>query len=1070
MKTSLVGFSILFTCSLMYESVLPAQSGSFGQAQQTYVPTSLIPRRYDSDPVGETDWAATSGASSPLVGGVSPQSIINAINNAQTQAQLSAACLKGKKALSKLIDKGKWDDAEVLGRKLVQADPKDQELKDMLTRILVAEARRAYNKPDLDTAQLKARQALSFEPASEPAKLVLKETFTKKGRNFQSAKEHLKVADALAVQGKFVEGNVEYRLALEIKPSAAAHIGMGNTAVGQGLFDKASKEYQAALQIDPKSGAAYRQLGCLKLAFRDLAGANQDLSKAITLNQHDESAKTALTELWQQQVTANPNAVNGHLGLARAFLLSGNLESAREEYRQVARMDPNNPQLPAARVAFKQALAKSEGQKCLEAARTLTAHGALLDAQAKLAEALNYTPTSPDVLLLNGEVFEKRGLMGQAHDAYMAVLKADPTNVIAAQRLKALATSSATTKASNSDVLPLLAPLRGNLNGKSNPVTAVNVPVSANPANAPPLAPPINSNAQQAPLINSNTQQAPPTSSTGQQSAASQSLLAPPQSSANAIPVTNSETNMGTNPVASPAASPGVTPALSTDSIPVAPQTSPTFDQSTSPSSSQGSNSEALTTSTMTPAVQPATTGGAGIVPVSAPAGAQTMSHVSKLGSFLGSLRNLTTGNQQQSVQGPLQSPYVVQPQSPYAVQLQSPYGLQPQSPYTVQLQSPYGLQPQSPYTVQLQSPYGPQLQSQYANGAPSYVMASPSAPAAPASQSLLSAMTAPITNKLGLPALGANNSQPNPVMMTSVTMPQYVANPNGGYYMVPVSVPVVVANSQNSQPNPLWSQLANSKVGQKFHMAQASQSVSGVGSFLSQTPAPSFMQQQQQQQNQMQINNLVAANAAMTGTQTVSAQVLNPRADQIPQSAPQIQIKDWNTANSEPDEVEQAPAANTSNDAGQSGSLPSVSPSQPVPASINPGANQSSNGAASEVGLKPDILAVSLEESLRRPVSLKVSAVNETASGAKVTVILENNGTKELKIPNNQKIALRVGSKEEQLLVIKFKTHSVPAGGTATGTVAVPVHQLDSSSDLYLPKFLQDGVKLTDLHAQATI
>jgi len=1019
----------------MYESRLPALSGSFGQVQQTYVPSSLIPRRYDLDPVGETDWSASNSANSSLAGVASTQSIIIALNNAQTPAQLSAACLKGKKALSKLIDKGKLDDAEELGRKLVQADPKDQELKDKLTQILVAEAGRAYNKADLDTAQKKAREALSFEPACEPAKLVLRETFTKKGWNFRSAKEHLKIGDALAARGKFVEGDVEYRIALEIKPSAAAYIGMGNIAVGLGLFDRASKGYQAALHIDPKSGAAYRQLGCLKLAFRDLVGANQDLSKAITLNQHDESAKMALIELWQQQVTANPNAVNGYLGLARAFLLSGNLESAREEYRQVAKMDPNNPQLPAARVAFKLALAQSEAQKCLEAARTLVAQGAFLDAQAKLTEALNYTPGSPDVLLLNGEVFEKLGLKGQAHDAYMAVLRADPKNVIAAQRLKALATGSAATKASNSDVLPLVAPFRVNASGRTNPVPAVRVPVSVNPTKAnkaPPLAPPINSN--------------------GQQAAVPQSLLAPSSDSATSMPVSSSETNAATNAVANPVASPGVTvtPELSPDSIPVVPQATPTSDQSTTSSSTQSDNNQALTTPfTLTPAaVQLGATGSAGIVPVSTPGGGQNMSHVSKLGGFLGSLRNLTTGNQQQSVQGPSQSAYGVQPQSSYGVQLQSPYG------------------------AQFQSPYGLQTQSQYGNGAPDYVMTLPPAPAAPASQSLLSALTTPLTNKLGLPALAANNSQPAPVTMTHVAMPQYVANPNGGYYMVPVSVPVMVTspNSQNSQPNPLWSQLANSEVGQKFHMAQVTQGASGVGSFLNKTPAPSFMQKQQQQQNQMQINTLVAANAAMTGSQAVSAQVLNSRADQIPQSAPQIQIKDWNTANGEPDDVGQAPAANLSNDTSQPGSLVAVSPSQPVPASIKPGANESSSVAASELGLKPDILAVSLDESLHRPVSLKISQVNETANGAKVTVILENNGTKELKIPNSQKIAFRVGSKAEQLLVIKFKTHSVPAGGTATGIVAVPVHQLDSSSDLYLPKFLQDGVKLTDLHAKATI
>jgi len=52
------------------------------------------------------------------------------------------------------------------------------------------------------------------------------------------------------------------------------------------------------------------------------------------------------------------------------------------------------------------------------------------------------SPGDPQVLLLRGQVSEKLGLYEQAHGSYMSVLKADPKNVEAAQKLKTLPPSS----------------------------------------------------------------------------------------------------------------------------------------------------------------------------------------------------------------------------------------------------------------------------------------------------------------------------------------------------------------------------------------------------------------------------------------------------------------------------------------------------------------------------------------------------------------------------------------------------------------------------------------------------
>src|SRR5207244_3734283 len=108
-----------------------------------------------------------------------------------------------------------------------------------------------------------------------------------------------------------------------------------------------------------------------------------DLSHALTLDPSDTASKKTLLELWQHQVSHNPKDANAHLGLARAYQLGGDLPSAQSEYRQVVRLDPTNPNLPAARQSFKLALARQEARRSLEAAKTLEAHGAAKEAYQK---------------------------------------------------------------------------------------------------------------------------------------------------------------------------------------------------------------------------------------------------------------------------------------------------------------------------------------------------------------------------------------------------------------------------------------------------------------------------------------------------------------------------------------------------------------------------------------------------------------------------------------------------------------------------------------------------------------
>jgi hypothetical protein len=174
---------------------------------------------------------------------------------------------------------------------------------------------------------------------------------------------------------------------------------------------------------------------------------------------------------------------------------------------------------------------------------------------------------------------------------------------------------------------------------------------------------------------------------------------------------------------------------------------------------------------------------------------------------------------------------------------------------------------------------------------------------------------------------------------------------------------------------------------------------------------------------------------------------------------APLVQVRDWSTGSA--GEADPAAPSSDSEMGTSSGETSSLNPFDDT-ASVN--------AASTEIALKPAIGTLSLGASMAHAVTLEIAGIKQTLTGARVKLVLKNNSQKGVNIPEQQKIAFQIEDKPEQLLDILFDIHHVPAGGSAYGTVKLPAHQLDPDADLYLPKFLEDGKKKTDLHATAEI
>lgn len=354
-----------------------------------------------------------------------------------------------------MIANGQYAAAQQVLQTYVHAYPKDKNLRSQLAKVAVKNAQQQLTSSP-DAAAAAARTAVWADPTNQTAKDLLSQSLKKVGVNSMSANERLRVADNLLAQGKPTEAEVEYDEALKLKPSAEGHVGLGDVALHQGKRDKAKTEYQRALEINPNSSMALRQMGLLRYQQGEVVGANTDLSRALVLNPKDSIASKQLIDLWQHQVAHTPNGANGHLGLARAYQLSGDLKSAQGEYRQVVRIDPQNANLPAARQSFKLALARQEGEKAVEAAHTLESQGLLADAHNKVLEAVGLCPGSASMRLYQGQLSQKLGSYSEAQQAYMDVLRVDPKNEAAAIGLKSLPPMAAPSVVSNE--LPPLAP------------------------------------------------------------------------------------------------------------------------------------------------------------------------------------------------------------------------------------------------------------------------------------------------------------------------------------------------------------------------------------------------------------------------------------------------------------------------------------------------------------------------------------------------------------------------------------------------------------------------------------
>ena len=492
-KSSSTGFCLLILSAFSL-SIGSAQAADFAHAQKVYVPPSSYDRRIDFSSIREqytspagahkttakspsSGKSASSSKSSAMkaVAAKSPaksapasaqktagstlasKTIINqaappppALNGkiasgsslSEIARSLSAklppgALAKMKQAAISLQKSGKLEEAQRLLSKVTQMDPSDKAAVQQAAALGVERAKNYLKSDNFQEALQAARQALAVSPNDPEAHQVLAQLYKKVGADPDDVQNRLKTAKALMDQSRYQEAEVEYKASLAVKPTPEAHIGIGKVHEQLHGPGAGKEHFEKALELDSNHSSAHRELGLLHLNKGDVVTANSELSRALILDPADKEASSNLIKLWQTQVSRMPNA-NSHLGLARAYQLSGDLQSAQAEYREVVRLDPNHPYLPAARQSFKIALAKQEADKAIAAAKNLESQGLIAEAYSKANEAVTYSPGNSSYKLYQGELLERLGHAAQAKQVYLNVLKDDPQNLTAVNKIKQL--------------------------------------------------------------------------------------------------------------------------------------------------------------------------------------------------------------------------------------------------------------------------------------------------------------------------------------------------------------------------------------------------------------------------------------------------------------------------------------------------------------------------------------------------------------------------------------------------------------------------------------------------------
>jgi tetratricopeptide (TPR) repeat protein len=219
-----------------------------------------------------------------------------------------------------------------------------------------------------------------------------------------------------------------YKRALEADPnSALAHAGLGIALMDAGNPGEAKASLVRAVEADPNLPEARYHLAFALSALGDYQGALRETKHALDLNPYIPQPRYKLLIDLQFE---EASLLAPELDTGQRIMAPGGESIAQFEFKpesldeafSAALPDAEEDAIAHAGAGAEHAEPTAEGTELLEAARKLVAQGKLDDATEQAQRALRAGADRREFLLLQGDIYTRRGLAGEAVERFNAAL------------------------------------------------------------------------------------------------------------------------------------------------------------------------------------------------------------------------------------------------------------------------------------------------------------------------------------------------------------------------------------------------------------------------------------------------------------------------------------------------------------------------------------------------------------------------------------------------------------------------------------------------------------------------
>jgi tetratricopeptide (TPR) repeat protein len=342
------------------------------------------------------------------------------------------------------LAEGRYDDALKALDPLFKKNQNDQEARLLRGRILLAQGK-------TDDAVREFQAILQLNPSAVQARIQLAKSYTQSG-DVLKAKGELKEAltadpnsseaglilSELEIKtGEFQQAIGQLKGIIQNQPKLPlAHVLLGSAYFGKEDYDEAADSFREAIALAPKEPGGPYMLGQVLQASGKIAEARKQyeaavvlapafadpLARLVALDFVDKKPDQAIDRI-KLQISLAPQAATLHYLLGEALVTKGDADGAESAFNKAIEIEPR---LPGAYVAL---------------SKMYIAYGREDAALQKLNEDLAKNPNDAPAIMLTGMIYQKKGNIAKAREAYEKVVALYPQFTAAANNLAYLYSS-----------------------------------------------------------------------------------------------------------------------------------------------------------------------------------------------------------------------------------------------------------------------------------------------------------------------------------------------------------------------------------------------------------------------------------------------------------------------------------------------------------------------------------------------------------------------------------------------------------------------------------------------------